>query len=404
MIGWLDCSSGASGDMLLGALVAAGADLTLMQAAVDAVAPEPVTLRAEAVTRAGLAATRVRVEAAESTTHRTLRDVRALLDPLDGSGLPNAVRRRALEVFERLAAAEARVHGTSPDDVHFHEVGALDAIADVVAGCAGLAALGLESLTVSPVALGGGHVRAAHGRLPVPAPAVVELLVGAPTYGGPVDVELTTPTGAVMLAVHASGWGRQPAMTVTAQALGAGGRDLPEQPNVLRMVLGEPAESPSGSADAGDAGPVVLETNVDDLDPRVWPSVLAALLAAGASDAWLSPILMKKGRPAHTLHVLVGPEHLGPVERVVLTHTSAIGLRRTVVSKRALDRRTAQVHVDGQRVAVKLALLDGQVVNAQPEYEDVAAAASALSRPVKVLLAQAVAAAGHLLGDRPASR
>jgi pyridinium-3,5-bisthiocarboxylic acid mononucleotide nickel chelatase len=388
VIGWLDCSSGVSGDMLLGALVDAGADLALLQAAVDDVTPEPLRLRAERLQRAGIAATRVHVEGTHSTVHRTLDDVRRLLD--EAGGLDVVVRDRARSVFEALAAAEARVHGTTPEQVHFHEVGALDAIADVVAGTAGLASLGLSSLVVSPVALGGGTVQAAHGRLPVPGPAVVELLAGVPTYGGPVDVELATPTGAALVVTSATSWGRQPLMAATTQGFGAGGRDLPGHPNVLRLVLGEPV-SLDGSRDSSHEPAMVLETNVDDLDPRLWPQVLATLLAAGASDAWLSPILMKKGRPAHTLHVLVPVRLADDVERVVFTQTSAIGLRRIPVAKRALDRGSTTVYVGEQPVSVKLALLDGEVVNAQPEYEDVAAAATALDRPVKIVLAQALA-------------
>jgi len=387
VIGWLDGASGASGDMLLGALVGAGIDLAVLQAAVDAICPEPVRLRAERVERAGLAAVRVHVEGTESATHRTWADVRALLD---GGALEDTVRERAHAVFAALAGAEARVHGTAPDAVHFHEVGALDAIADVVAGCAGLHALGLTSLVVSPLALGGGTTRSAHGRLPVPGPAVVELLRGQPTYGGPVEVELTTPTGAAMLAAHATGWGNQPPMAARVQGLGAGARDIPGHPNVLRLLLGETAEP--GGTGTSTRQDVVLETNVDDLDPRLWPGVLEALLTAGASDAWLSPVVMKKGRPAHTLHVLVPAGLTAAARRIVLTHTSAIGLREHPVTKHALPRTTTTVDVGGQPVRVKHALLDGVVVNAQPEWDDVAAAAQTLGVPPKAVLARAVAA------------
>jgi uncharacterized protein (TIGR00299 family) protein len=390
MIGWLDCSSGVAGDMLLGALVDAGVPVEILQAAVDAVAPEPVRLRAEVTQRAGLRATKMHVDGTDSRTERSWRDVRALLQaaPLDAD-----VADPALGTFAALAHAEASVHGTDVDDVHFHEVGALDAIADVVGVCAGLAHLGLEELHCSPVALGGGTARAAHGRLPVPGPAVVALLTGAPTYGGPVDVELTTPTGAALLATHVTTWGPQPPMRVTTAGTGAGTRELPGQPNVVRLLLGEP----SGPAPAG-RNPLVLETNVDDLDPRLWPAVLARLLEAGAADAWLTPILMKKGRPAHTLHVLVAADRAEAARRVVLTETSAIGLREHPVTKHALARSTCTVDVDGQAVRVKLAELEGAVVNVQPEFEDVAAAARALGRPVKEVLGRAVAAAW---ADRP---
>ncbi len=290
------------------------------------------------------------------------------------------------------------MHGTTPEAVHFHEVGALDAIADVVAACAGFAHLGLTALHVSAVALGGGTVQAAHGRMSVPGPAVVRLLADAPSYGGPVDVELATPTGAALLATHATAWGPAPAMTGTRQGHGAGGRDLAGHANVLRLVVGEPW-SGSGHAEAPGTA-LVLETNVDDQDPRLWPAALAALLAAGASDAWLTPILMKKGRPAHTLHVLVHPSRAAQVRDAVFEHTSAIGLREQVVTKHALDRRDVTVEVDGHPVRVKVAGHAGRTLNAQPEWEDVAAAALALGVPAKTVLARAVSA---FHGTAPAS-
>ncbi|MEU6284438.1 nickel pincer cofactor biosynthesis protein LarC [Streptomyces sp. NPDC047028] len=386
MIGWLHCASGVSGDMLLGALVDAGVPLARLQAAVDEVAPAPVVLRAEHVTRAGLAATKVHVDGVEAATHRTWRDIRSLLE-----GARFAGRETALRTFAALADAEASAHGTRPEDVHFHEVGALDAIADIVGVCAGFAHLDLTGLTVSPVALGGGSVPAAHGRLPVPGPAVVALLAGRPTHGGPAEVELTTPTGAALAATLGTGWGPQPAMRVATCGSGAGDRDLPGGPNFVRLLLGEPAGVTA--AVAGDGGPdVVVETNVDDLDPRLWPGVLAALLAVGADDAWTVPILMKKGRPAHTLRVLTPAGHADAVRRVIFTQTSAIGVREHPVAKHALDRGFTEVHVDGRPVRIKTARWEGRTVNAQPEWEDVAAVARATGQPAKHVLARAAAA------------
>ncbi|NYG54296.1 nickel pincer cofactor biosynthesis protein LarC [Nocardioides perillae] len=394
---WVDASSGASGDMLLGALVGAGVPVDVLQAAVDAVAPEPVTLRVERVRRGGFAATRCHVEVADSTTHRTWRDVRALLT---AAPLETPVAERAVAAFERLAVAEAAVHGCGVDEVHFHEVGALDAVADVVgvaAGFAHLAAHGHGEVVVSPVAVGSGTVRAAHGELAAPPPAVVELLRGVPSWGGPASApatELCTPTGAALLTALATAWGAQPAMTVAEVGVGAGGRDPEGHANVLRLLVGPAvAAAPGGAA----APPLLVETNVDDLDPRVWPSVIAALLAAGASDAWLTPILMKKGRPAHTLSVLVSAAAAPAVRATVFRETSAIGLREVPLGKHALEREFATVDVDGHPVAVKLARHDGVLVNAQPEYDHVARAAEALGLPVKVVLARAVAAARDLL-------
>jgi len=383
--GWLDASSGVSGDMLLGALLGVGVPLEVVQAAVDAVSPEPVTLGVEHVTRNGFAAIRCHVRVADSVTARTWADVRVLLE---GAALPPSVAQRALAAFGRLADAEAAVHGTTAEEVHFHEVGALDAIADVVGVAAGFAHLGLDRLVCSPVAVGGGTVRIAHGPVGVPVPAVVELLRGVPSYGGPVDLELTTPTGAALIVTLADEFGPQPPLAVDDVGVGAGGRDLEGHANVLRLLVGSAAET-----SATGAGALVIETNVDDLDPRLWPDVIAALLAVGAADAWLTPILMKKGRPAHTLHVLVSQPAAAAVRREIFRQTSTIGLREHTFAKTALDREFLAVEVDGQHVAVKLARLDGELMNVQPEYADVVAAAAALGRPVKEVLAQAQALA-----------
>ncbi|MGH8775605.1 MAG: nickel pincer cofactor biosynthesis protein LarC [Jiangellaceae bacterium] len=382
MIGWFDCSSGVSGDMVLGALVDVGALLDAMQDAVDAVAPEAVRLRVEQVDRAGLRATRVHVETGESRTRRTWPDVRALLDSADIDG---AIAVRSTATFAALAEAEARVHGVPADEIHFHEVGALDAIADVVGAAAGFHQLGLDCVYVSPVALGSGTVRTQHGLLPVPPPAVVELFRGVPTFGGDVAQELATPTGAALMATAATGWGPQPAMTVRRHGAGAGALDLSDRPNVLRLLVGEPANPVPQT--------LLLEANIDDMDPRLWPAVLSRLIDLGASDAWLVPIVMKKGRPAHTLSVLVDVPVADAVRRAVFTETTTIGLRETAVDKRALDRSDRTVDVHGHRVRVKTATLDGVVVNAQPEYDDVVAAAAALGQPVKTVLADAAAAA-----------
>ncbi|MEP7089667.1 MAG: nickel pincer cofactor biosynthesis protein LarC [Nocardioidaceae bacterium] len=391
MIGWLDASSGASGDMLLGALLGAGVPLDVVLDAVRAVAPEHVALSPETVTRNGFAATRCHVEVADSSTHRTWPDVAALLADAE---LTEVVRTRSHATFERLAQAEAAVHGTAPAAVHFHEVGALDAIADVVGVCAGLAHLGLDTLVVSPVAVGSGHVRGAHGEMPVPPPAVAELLRGVPTYAGPGSAELCTPTGAALITTHASSYGPQPPMTVAGIGVGAGGRDPGTHANVVRLLVGEQTGASSGT-------PLLLEANIDDLDPRLWPEVIAALMAAGASDAWLTPIMMKKGRPAHTLTALVSADRAGGVRTEFFRQTSTIGLREIPVGKTALERSMRTVRVSGHQVHVKLALHDGQVVNAQPEYDDVVRAATASGRPVKDVLADAAALARPFVHDSP---
>ena len=379
--------------MCLGAIVDAGVPLETIQAAIDAVGVEPVQLLRESVTRQGVTATRIDVRTQTSSVIRTWGNIRSLLE---AAPLPEPTRKLALDVFARLARAEAAAHRTEPDQVRFHEVGALDAIADVVGTAAGLHALGVETVTASPIALGYGMSRGEHGLLPVPGPAVLALLeeVDAPVYSGGVAAELCTPTGAALLAATVTEWGPLPALRIEAVGNGAGSRDLDELPNVLRLVVGTAVET-GGDATVGHPGEIaiVIEANVDDLDPRIWPSVLSRLLDAGADDAWLTPIVMKKGRPAHTLSVLCSDQAAEEVRRIIFTETSTIGLRERRVGKRALDRAVTTVQVDGVAIRVKTAVLDGRVVNAIPEYDDVAAAAAQLGRPVKAVLAAATAAA-----------
>ncbi len=408
LIAWFDVSAGSAGDMICGALIDAGAPLDLVQAAVDAVIPGAVRLRAEPVTRAGLRATDLTVQVlAADQDHRSWSTIRGLLER---SALEPEVRAGATAVFARLAEAEGRVHGIEADDVHFHEVGALDSIADVVGSCAALHVLGLgggiavaggpSRIGAGPMALGSGQVKSAHGRLPVPVPAVLELVRGWSVVAGGVG-ELTTPTGAAIITALAGECAALPALTVEAVGTGAGDRDTPGRANVVRVVIGhpgtiaavaEPASVADGLVTTASAA-TVLETNVDDLDPRVWPGVLARLLAAGASDAWLTPILMKKGRPAHTLSVLSSPDRAAALRAVILRETSAIGLREHAVTKHALDRVWVPVPVTGGNVRVKAAASAGVIVHATPEFEDVAALAEEAGRPVRDVLEEAVAAA-----------
>ncbi|GAA5156200.1 nickel pincer cofactor biosynthesis protein LarC [Nocardioides marinquilinus] len=404
--GWLDLSGGVSGDMLLGACLDAGVPVEVVRDAVDRLdLPEPITITPTPVLRSGIAATHAVVEVGESHHHRGLSDVLALLQRLD-----EPVRSRAGAVFELLARAEAQVHGVDVEQVHFHEVGALDSIADVVGVVTALhhleTTLGLSRLVAGPIALGGGRARTEHGSIPVPGPATLELLRahGVPAHGGPLDLELATPTGVALVAAAADEHGPMPALAPEVVGTGAGTRDPEGHANVLRLVVGTEIGATGTSLSSLSAlsalplvasagvqveAAVVLEANVDDLDPRLWPGVLAALMAAGASDAWLTPIVMKKGRPAHTVSVLCPPAAADALARVVLTHTSTIGLRRRTLDKLVLDRSTEQVDVLGQAVRVKLAHLAGEVVNASVEHDDVVAAATALGLPEKTVLAQA---------------
>jgi pyridinium-3,5-bisthiocarboxylic acid mononucleotide nickel chelatase len=400
---WIDASGGVAGDMLLGALVDVGVPLETLQAAVDAVLPRAARLMRSTVTRAGLRATKVDVELLPPRTSDDERDerparawstIRSLLDAAD---LSAAVRAPALRTFQRLAEAEGRVHGLPSDEVHFHEVGAVDSIADIVGSCAGFAALDVRDVVLSPVALGTGVVRTSHGTLPVPVPAVLELARGwevLPGADGAASApgELATPTGLALVTTAAGRSGPMPPMRVLATGVGAGTRDRLDRANVVRLVLGT-APAGEGDAAADTTSAVLLETNVDDLDPRVWPDILARLLAAGALDAWLTPILMKKGRPAHTLHVLARPQDGSALADLVLTHTSTLGLRTTAVRRRVLDRSWALVDVLDGRVRVKVGHRDGHVVQATPEFEDVAGLAREAGLPVGQVLALAQSAA-----------
>lgn len=382
---WIDASAGVAGDMLLAALLDAGADVATVQAAVEAVIPGTVRLSQAQVRRAGLRAAAVRVElVAVDQPHRSWARIRSLLQ---AAGLSETVRRRALAAFAALAAAEARVHGVPTDDVHFHEVGAWDCVADVVGVCAALDDLRVGEIVVGEMALGSGSVRTQHGTLPVPVPAVVELCRGWPvTAGG--EGELATPSGVALVTTLATGRGPLPAMTVDDVGVGAGTRDPAGRANVVRVILGE-----TPGNDRGLEPMMLLETNVDDLDPRVWPTVIDGLLADGAADAWLTPVVMKKGRPGQVLGVLASVDEAPRLRRAILDRTPALGVRQSPVARERLGRAWVDVPVAGQMVPVKVGHRNGVVVHATPEFEDVAALATSSGRAVRDVLDAAIAAA-----------
>ncbi|WP_375487808.1 nickel pincer cofactor biosynthesis protein LarC [uncultured Jatrophihabitans sp.] len=393
---WVDATHGAAGDMLLGALLDAGADLEAVRTVVGRLGVEPIEIAAAAVRRHGLRATQAVVTTATADVRRGPAEIAELLTAAD---LPPAADAFACDVFDRLARAEARVHGVDVGEVHFHEVGALDALADVV-GCAvaldtlGLLADGVARI-VSTVALGGGTAATEHGRLPVPVPATLELLTeaAAPVGAGPGDRELCTPTGAALLAALATGWGHLPDLVVRAHGSGAGSADPPDRPNLLRVVIGDAVTTSANRWREDELQ--VLEATVDDLDPRLWPDVLDRLVATGAHDAWLTPVLMRKGRPGHVVTALVPPDALDATFGELVRATTTLGVRVHGVARRALPRDTVTVDVDGHPVAVKRGLLDGAVTTAQPEFDDVRAAADALSVPAAEILRR-VTAAVHL--------
>lgn len=375
--------------MLLGALVHAGASLDRMQAAVDALGVEPIRLEARRVTRAGLAATKVDVKAAPSSRARSWHDLRRLVA---GAALPEPIRDRALAVFHRLAVAEAKTHGIAPDEVHFHEVGALDALADVVGVCTAVDELALDRLTCGPITTGSHIVATSHGELPVPVPAVVELLNGFRLRGRDEPHELVTPTGAALVAELAEPVGVLPPLILTGQGLGAGSRQL-GHPNVVRLLIGQPYDS----EEASETDSVVVEATVDDLSPELVPVVLDRLRAVGAHDAWASPTLMKKGRPGFTLVALGEPADVARFEDVLFRESTTLGLRIYPVRRRILPRGWLHVDVDGQNVAVKIAIRFGQVTNVAPELDEVRAAAEASGRPARDVLERAATLAREAL-------
>jgi hypothetical protein len=381
--------------MLLAALLDAGAGLPVVQAGLARLAVEPVGLELDQVRRHGLRAARARVRTPASRQHRTLPDVTAVID---SAGLPSPVTDFAIATFTRLAAAEARVHGVTQDRVHFHEVGALDAIVDVV-GCA-LALHDLDLLdgtrrVVSPVAVGSGTTRTEHGRLPVPVPAVLEQLVraGAPVAAHPAPGELCTPTGAALLATLATSWGAPPAGSLRAVGVGAGGRDPTGHPNVLRVLVGEHEPAAAGWS---ESTLWQVEATVDDLDPRIWPDLLEQLRASGAADAWCTPVLMRKGRPGQVLSVLARADLRDLVTRIIFTETASLGVRAHPVQRRSLRRDQVRVPVAGGEVPVKRGLLGDRVVTVQPEYAEARELARRAGVPVAEVIAEARAAADAL--------
>jgi hypothetical protein len=371
--------------MILAALLDAGADRRAVEAAlaaVSAAAGETVSLALSDVRRHGLHAKLAEVTAETSTVHRGLADVLALLD---AAALPRPVRHLSARVFELLAAAEARVHGVAATEIRFHEVGALDALADVAGTATALHSLGLledaASITVSVVGLGSGTVTAAHGLVPVPVPAVVELLAGAgaSVSAGPGEGELCTPTGAALLAAIATDWGPLPAMVVRTTGCGAGRRDPAGHPNVVRVVAGDAA---GASRPWRVAELRLVESTVDDLDPRLWPGALDALRSAGAIDAWLTPATMRGGRPAQIVSALTETDAVDSVVRELFRATTTLGARVTEVERRSLPRDSVVVDVAGQPVSVKRGFLDGEPVTVQPELADARAAALCAGLPL----------------------
>jgi uncharacterized protein (TIGR00299 family) protein len=361
-IGYFDCFSGASGDMILGALVDAGLPLAELQQALDGLGIPGIQLSAEAVKRGAFRGTLVRVRTEErGQPHRHLSDIRRILE---AATLAADVRGDAVRIFQRLAEGEATVHGVLPEKIHFHEVGALDSIADIVGAAWGIRRLGLDAIHVSPINVGSGFISGAHGKMPVPAPGTAALLVGLPAYGSDIPAELTTPTGAAILATLASGHGPMPAMNVERVAYGAGQREIAAQPNLLRLIIGEAAAGLDRDQIA------VLEANIDDMNPQFFEPLLDRLFEAGALDVSLSPLLMKKSRPGTLLTVLAESGDADRLASVVLAHSTTFGVRTHTASRWKRPRDFVTVTTLYGPVRVKRGWEGDRLAILAPEYED----------------------------------
>jgi len=384
-LAWFHCFAGIAGDMALGSLVDAGADLDEVRTLLDRLPVRGWSLDAEAVLRGGVAATQVHVRADDDGVVRTYAHICGLIDE---ARLPKRVRDRAQSAFAALAQVEGRLHRRPAAQVHFHEVGGVDAIVDVVGTCAALEVLGVDEVHASPVATGTGMVRSAHGVLPNPAPAVLDLLQGAPTYGRDVTVELTTPTGAALLAATAVGYGAMPPLTVVATGYGAGSRELDSLPNVVQVVLGDaPVSEPAGrrGPNAIDGQAVtLLEVNVDDATGETLAHAVAALLDGGAHDAWVTPIVMKKGRPAYTVSALADPALVQQLSRILVAETGSLGLRGQTLQRWPSSRAEDEVEVGGLPVRVKVS--PGRV---KVEHADAARAARRTGLPLREVVSRA---------------
>lgn len=380
---YLDCFSGISGNMFLGALVDGGLPETALRDAIAKINLKGFSITIKSVDKWGIRATHLDVDLTARHHHRGLSDILKLID---AAALPPEVKEKASKVFQRLGAAEAKVHGMPIDKVHFHEVGAVDAIIDIVGTVFGFHYLGVERIYCSPLRVGRGFVKAAHGIMPIPAPATAELLHGIPWYPGDIDKELVTPTGAALVAELCSGFGDRPGGFLDeTTAYGAGTWDL-AIPNVMRLSLGTLPEQ-KNSSDMW-----LLEANVDDSTPEVIAYAIDKLLAVGAVDAWITPIIMKKGRPAFLLSALCAEFGKPAVEDVVFAETSSIGVRWQQVRRTVADRSLVAVQTEWGTVGVKVAERDGQVINIAPEFGDCQALAQQSGAPLKKIYQSALQA------------
>lgn len=380
---WIDPGFGASGDMLLGALLGLGAELDQITRGLARLGFDGWSVEQETVLRCGLSSTRAVVNAPPSAHHRSWATIDQLISD---ASLPDRVANGARATFRRLGEVEAAQHGVAIDEVHFHEVGAVDAIVDIVGVWLALDQLDVVNVLVGPVGLGHGSVRAAHGILPLPAPATVALLTGAPIRSLDIELETCTPTGAALLSTLGV-WGPLPDGVLVKSARGAGGRDPETHPNVVTTIVLETALLETAAEAEGEVEPVrsvILSTNLDDTTPEVLGHTMQRLLESGADDAWVTPITMKKNRPAHELNVLASPEHADQLRRLMVVETGTLGVRVTPTTKHPLTRRTEEVIVRGGTVRIKVG-----PHSAKPEHDDLVALSASTGIPIRLLADEA---------------
>src|SRR5271168_1244895 len=385
-VAYFDCFSGISGDMTLGALLDAGVPLGLLRGELNGLDVPGWEISAEKVWKNGMAATYARVRTEDTTTHRSLS---VILDILEKSKLSAAVKRSAAAIFRKLGEAEARVHDVPVEKIHFHEVGAVDAIVDIVGACVGFAALGIERFACSALNVGGGTAKMAHGVLPVPAPATARLLQGAPTYSSGVQKELVTPTGAAIVATLCEAFGPQPRMTVSAIGYGAGTADLEGQPNVLRIMVGETAEKTVAGFDEEIA---VIEANLDDMNPQIYGYFLEKAFAAGALDVYTTPVQMKKNRPGTLLTVLCKPPDTNALISLIFAETTTFGARTYRAQRRTLPREFLNVATAFGDVRIKISRVNGRILHVAPEYDDCRKLAVEKNIPLQRVISEALRA------------
>jgi len=388
-IAYFDCFSGISGDMILGALVDLGLELGEVARTLSVLDLEEFQIEAREVSSYGLRATKVDVIIPDSVLVRTFNNIR---DIIENSYLPDRVKTLSLEIFTRLARAESVVHGKPIDQVHFHEVGAVDSIVDIIGAAYGVHALGISEVFCSPLPLGRGMMKTAHGSIPVPAPAVLEILEDTPTYGRGIPTEIVTPTGAAVIKSLAASFGNSPPMKLNAIGYGAGTKDL-GVPNLLRIVLGEPLDFPAEAEELAN----LISTNIDDMNPEFYDYVMERLFDAGAHDVWLTPIQMKKTRPGTVINVLCSPMDATTLKRILLEETSTFGLRTTQVMKKAIEREMMEVETPWGRVRVKVGRESNQVTNISPEFSDCARIAGEYGVPIKEVFQKSQALARQKL-------